>query len=72
MLGGWNRNVRAKNYMRHLEAHYGRRVHTLLEVPNTGHQTEKLMLEALNELHYLSVEEVKDGPLVSSSSFLDT
>lgn len=42
MLQGPNRNVRAVNYMKHVEDHYGRPVHKLIEVHNVGHQAEHL------------------------------
>jgi len=56
MLEGPNRNYRAKNYMKHLAAHYGREVHELHEMPNVGHQAEELMVGALNSLHYLQLK----------------
>lgn len=43
MLQGPNRNERARNYKRHVDQFFGRPVHTLLEVPNTGHQAAKML-----------------------------
>eukprot|EP00927_Polykrikos_kofoidii_P030054 TRINITY_DN25929_c0_g1_i1.p1 TRINITY_DN25929_c0_g1~~TRINITY_DN25929_c0_g1_i1.p1 ORF type:complete len:487 (+),score=49.03 TRINITY_DN25929_c0_g1_i1:101-1561(+) len=43
MLQGWNRNMRGKLYMEHLENHFGRPVHRLYEVPNVGHQPRSML-----------------------------
>jgi len=39
MLQGVNRNVRGKLYMKHLEKFYGLPTHSLVEVPNAGHNS---------------------------------
>mmetsp|Transcript_57682 Transcript_57682/g.122723 ORF Transcript_57682/g.122723 Transcript_57682/m.122723 type:complete len:601 (+) Transcript_57682:81-1883(+) len=43
MLQGPNRKQRALHYQRHLFEHYGRKVHNLFVIPNTGHQGGRMV-----------------------------
>jgi len=42
MLQGWNRNLRGRLFMKHLQNYYGRPTHTLVEVPGAGHEAAKV------------------------------
>eukprot|EP00929_Paragymnodinium_shiwhaense_P109601 TRINITY_DN76073_c0_g1_i1.p1 TRINITY_DN76073_c0_g1~~TRINITY_DN76073_c0_g1_i1.p1 ORF type:complete len:579 (+),score=80.41 TRINITY_DN76073_c0_g1_i1:70-1806(+) len=65
MLQGPNRKQRALHYQRHLLEYYGKKVHNLFVVPNTGHQGGKMVSSkygltaiegTIKELLHLSID----------------
>lgn len=49
MLQGPNRNARARNYMKHLAHHFGKPVHRFYEIPDTGHEAQKMFYSEMGQ-----------------------
>lgn len=53
MLQGPSRYQRARNFMKHLEEHFGRPVHALHEIPQVGHQATLMLKSGIQTWLYL-------------------